>query len=109
MTLTEFLLARIATDESAAQKAFDTRKEWVVAYIPDVFYGVVGMSGARVLVECAAKRAIMALAATITDMAGEISGEWPRPHVAVIDGEPILRALAMPYAEHPDYDEAWRP
>jgi hypothetical protein len=25
------------------------------------------------------------------------------------DGEDILKILALPYADHPDYDEVWRP
>ncbi|TKG58877.1 DUF6221 family protein [Prauserella endophytica] len=31
---------------------------------------------------------------------GDLEGEWPCP---------TLRLLALPYADHPDYQEEWRP
>lgn len=31
------------------------------------------------------------------------------PIVSDVSGCPILRALALPYADHPDYREEWRP
>lgn len=61
---------------------------------------------ARVLAECAAKRAIIALheAAGVDcrtcGTAGEHGVDYPCE---------TLRALALPDADHPDYREEWRP
>lgn len=33
--------------------------------------------------------------------------QWIRTHL--VDASPVLRLLALPYADHPDYDESWRP
>ncbi|MFI8294051.1 DUF6221 family protein [Streptomyces sp. NPDC085614] len=65
-----------------------------------------GWTQARVLAEVDAKRRIVAayevqreLAAKGV-MADDVAHEYERG---------VLRLLALPYAEHPDYDEAWRP
>jgi len=77
---------------------------------------------ARVLVECEAKRAIVARHCPYEqvffnretqemDSAGPAC-EWCGGHEPGIqDTWPCLDlcALALPYAEHPSYDEAWRP
>ena len=82
MTLTEFLLARIAEDEAVATLV------------------------QSVLAEDAAKRAIVALHGPVgidcrsCGTAYEHGVDYPCP---------TLRALAVPYANHPDYDQAWRP
>lgn len=67
-------------------------------------------SPARVLADVQAKRAILDLHAPeeFHDAPGEFfcrhdqrtAGIWPCPTV---------RLLALPYADHPDYDESWRP
>jgi len=113
MTLTEFYLARIAEREAVARAAEQTWESdrdggWWIGCEDETQAHFALNDPTRVLAECAAQRAIVALAATITDMAGEIRGEWPHPHVAVIDGDLILRALALPYADREGYDEAWR-
>jgi hypothetical protein len=98
MTLTEFLLARIGDDEASAAE----RPTPVSA----------PFSRSRLLAECAAKRRIITLAyeATGYDMTVDLereTDERSRSGVAFV-GERILRALATPYAEHPDYDPTWR-
>jgi hypothetical protein len=111
MTLTEFLLARIAEDEAAA-RAVGWTPRWVMAHdLPDAPPGIVAHIArhdpARVLAECAAKRRIVELAddATGLDMqvdsefAAESRNEVTSPYL----GDVILRALAMPYADHADY------
>ena len=85
--LTEFLLARIAEDEVVAREGgrWDGGMELAwrdVGGIEDVL--VIGTD--RLLAECEAKRQLIDL--TI-------------PHV--------LRILALPYADHPDYRQEWRP
>src|SRR6476469_10824346 len=110
MTLTEFLLARIADDEGGAHDAmsgevmgghpvptFDLElsQELVTG-----FTGFLEIHPGRVLAECEAKRRIV---------------EMCTPFGWTEDGEPIgssyvdawweaLQNLALPYAKHPDYD-----
>jgi len=89
MTLTEFLWARIAEDEAAAQ--------WVHAIPWD-----------RVLAECEAKRRIVK---QDEEAENEINyftedaayGGWRDCH------EFVMRTLALPYADHPSYLPEWKP
>lgn len=93
MTLTEFLLARIAEDEKAARRGSDHPAEWGV--LTNDNYGHLLTQPSRVLAECAAKRQIVG---------------WMNDTVEyVVYADEVLGALALPYADHPDYDEAWRP
>jgi hypothetical protein len=110
-TLTEFLLARIAEDEAAAMTAHhesmrgyagpgfirsivewrsqarDVRgRELIERYTP-----------ARVLAECEAKRRIIE---QLSDVG------WVGSY-AVRDF--VLEQLTLPYADHPDFREEWRP
>lgn len=102
MTLTDFLLARIAEDEAVARKT------------------VVLADPARVLAECAAKRRIVATWERRWDEAENAANN---PNLSVGErnsmngmfasqatglGEAI-RLLALPYADHPDYNPDWRP
>lgn len=121
MTLTEFLLARIAEDEASAKdclahpeamRAYDRevqdtyRQGWKAERASDL---ISRWHPARVLAECAAKRRIveqfqMARFATELDI-----DEMDDP--ANTDAEILLTTLvllALPYADHPDYDETWR-
>ncbi|WP_251151032.1 DUF6221 family protein [Cellulosimicrobium sp. Marseille-Q4280] len=113
MTPTEFLLSRIAEDVAAAR-----------AVGPDD--GKAGEDGeagparhrarwspARVLAECDAKRRIVELAheATGYDMTVDLerdSSARAQSGVSFV-GDRILKELATVYADHPDYDESWRP
>lgn len=85
MTLTDFLLARIAEDEMRARLA--ARQDWM---------------DRRLLAECEAKRRIVGRH-DVVDAAGGCA----------FCGEPApcehLRILASVYADHRDYDERWRP
>lgn len=123
LTLSEFLLARIAEDEAAARAAGGAH--WLVREVPYQGVWFVGTDAdylppdasesyetehaerhdpARVLAEVDAKRRIVenlhALAAKTDD--GE---NWTPADSALID---TLRILSLPYAEHPDYREEWR-
>lgn len=125
MTLVEFLLARIAEDEADARKAepgpwigwrgwFEEGqgkrpdrpdghavlardgRSWVVhewgsdeGSVPHI----ARWDSARVLAECEAKRRIV---------------QECEPFGLLGDPD-VLMYLALPYADHPDYDEAWRP
>jgi len=114
--LTEFLSARIAEDEAVAQAAHEgpwereddqvrmalipatsqTRvraNEWLCDSISDAdAEHIARHDPTRVLVECEAKRRIVA-----------------EHHAADLPEYIVLHVLALPYAEHIDYREEWRP
>lgn len=117
MELTEFLAARIAEDEAVAR---DAEGLWADQYGPhplpsehwadrlvatDVYSEVdacVAASPARVLAECEAKRRIVEMRTGAYDV-------WTSAEVHAIDQHLaiVLRALALPYRDHPDFDPAW--
>ena len=88
MNITEFLEARIAEDEAEAQVA--------KAEFTHGGYGCYGP--ARVLAECAAKRAIVQLQ-------GEATREGYDNAAAYLWD--ALFALASVYRLHPDYQQEW--
>jgi hypothetical protein len=99
VTITEFLTARLDEDEAVARRADDFEVEeftWASVDYWCASNEEHGMrwSPRRVLADVAAKRAILG---TLLDEGGE----------RMFDD--IFRLLALPYAEHPDYDEGWRP
>jgi hypothetical protein len=88
MEISEFLLARIAEDEASA----DLRPY-------NMPCAECGQDGGRVLAECEAKRRIV----------GDYGFREHAPGRGLsIFGERILGALASVYADHPDFDPAWR-
>lgn len=112
-TLTEFLLARIAEDEADARKAMPgpwTSDGGVYAGHPtnevvDYTYEdnadhIARWDPARVLAECDAKRRIVVRCREMQ------SASVP---MAVHLATRTLADLALPYANHPSYDPAWRP
>jgi hypothetical protein len=165
MTLTEFLLARIAEDSAIAERAAamsprpgpptDLQPEWEYAeddahtwgirtvatmgnpgyeYHHRITFDQEGLSDsvdedagphiarfdpARVLRECEAKRRVIELhqsryaspscrecggfTATSSEVAGIVHRGYLTPWPC-----PTLRILALPYADHPDYQQEWR-
>ena len=105
MTLTEFLEARISEREAAAQAAdWAMQGVWYTEADDKVDEYVRLMSPREVLAECAAKRAIIAEYARYHAERRRAMNGW------VTEGDSaILKFLALPYAEHSDYDETWRP
>jgi hypothetical protein len=121
MTLTEFLLARIAEDEEVALSAIRQRDDEIAggAYVagsepqPDADQPVVWddwtggpgirMGAERLLAECEAKRRIVE---AWPDTFGLWSADQADAARAMKDV--ALRALAQPYADHPDYRPEWR-
>lgn len=88
MTLTEFLLARIAEDEAIARATTAHIAHW------DPARGI--------LATCTAKRRLLALH-------GHVSRDGYGPSGRCDDYPcPTLQLLAMPYADHPDYDPSWQ-
>ncbi|MCU1677720.1 MAG: hypothetical protein JWM93_2478 [Frankiales bacterium] len=97
MTIVEFLEARIAEDEASADHihADDCRPR--LGFPCDCGYP------ARVLAECAAKRAVIS---EIEGMELQIDGEWGVGKWTMDMSTP-LRAFAAVYADHPDYRAEW--
>lgn len=104
MTLAEFLLARIAEDEAAARSAgrepillppgsitLLSHVEYMRHWHPD-----------RVLAECEAKRRI------VEDYQHEVR-DYRAGYTNVQPGHKTMKLLALPYADHPDYDQEWKP
>ena len=101
MTLTDFLLARIAEDAAAASPTVAEMNENslnagcqlggpAIAYFPPEDLPKGAWSRFRVIAECEAKRAIV-------ESESLNSQHW----------DIILRALAAVYAAHPDYRAEW--
>ncbi len=109
MTLAEFLLARIAEDE----------REWwhrATCHLIDVGEdaGWCDCDGeSRTKAECEAKRRIVDLAGRDDVRPTWFSAEpfYPESFVAGYQDAliPVLKLLALPYADHPDYRDEWRP
>lgn len=118
ITLTEFLTARIDEDKARADDAWKAVDNGAVVWDrlhPDVRAAM--WTPARVLAECEAKRRILDMHTSAATWDGgeecaqcsfheayegfnDVSETFPCP---------TLRFLALPYADHPDYQEAWRP
>jgi hypothetical protein len=104
MTLTEFLLDRIAEDETAARKVSAPMPVMGIKPVSVSFGKVVGLmiDPARVLAECEAKRGI------VTDLSKYCWVPICTNNTCDRVGCRNLRALSLPYADHPDFDSAWR-
>lgn len=123
--LVEFLRDRIAEDESVARAASlnpygdpADRMDW--DYGPGSGRDMTPAqdelhrqwSPWRVLAEVAAKRRIMDRAEVVSGMDLQIESEWGTRGSVPWDedeGVHLLRILALPYADHPDHREEWRP
>jgi hypothetical protein len=90
MTLTDFLLARIAEDEEWLREYGEMRNGWVPGPRPVD-------DCRRLLAECEAKRQIL------RDF--EL---FAPPHGWFRHAMRTLGHLALPYADHPEYREEWR-
>lgn len=128
MTLTEFLLAQIAEDEAVARAA--TLGPWGVddESYAEAIYGadltsvvsggrwgdggsvfnstrdavhIARHDPARVLAECEVKRRIVEYL---------VCAVKEKDDPAIISAyTDVVEQLAVPYADHPDYRESWRP
>jgi len=118
MTITEFLEARIAEDEAAAAlhlkvwanadddvDDFESAAQELSGHVNltyDSEYMDMNIGYARVLAECAAKRAIIKHAQHLTE---DKDAYWAYREYA----ERNLLFLAAVYADHPDYQREWTP
>lgn len=116
MTLTEFLLERIAEDEEAAEAIPTKWMEPDPDDIPAWLVGHVVIDRARVLADLEAKRSIVERCGILQERAALWTHERlktdPSPAYDLMfetHTEQILRYMAALYADHPDYRKAWRP
>lgn len=103
MTLTDFLLARIAEDEAAWGPIAGRIAPWSVELHE---WTTVTVDPARILARCEADRRIVEACTTPMPRFGQLPEDYER---VPTDRDDILRALALPYADHPDYRDEWRP
>jgi hypothetical protein len=130
MSLTDFLMARITEDEEVAKAASvgtwyscsgtrrgtygvliaDSLDDWLgnvaVGTTEDDAEHIATHHPARVLAECDAKRQIIE---RHRRHLGVVPTEFVVPQLTHRDGCDTLRMLTLPYADHWDYDESWRP
>lgn len=109
-TITEFLIARLDEDESAARSAFEQAwiedsptTSWFATYHPLASHPIVGAWPARALADVAAKRAIISGAPSGTPDDDLSTG-------MELQYDDTLRHLASAYAGHPEYERykrAW--
>ena len=111
LTLADFLLARIAEDEEVAQAAASAVGRPLIDYHLDLAEArhIARWDPARVLAECEAKRRIVEHHSSSGD-------DWPLCAICTevgpdAQGWPCLTLLllALPYSDHGDYREEWRP
>lgn len=118
MTLTDFLLARIAEDEAAARQEDADYADTSLLPTYDSEHQARWTTG-RVLAECEAKRRIIAEHELTTDTypvdtspSRGVSctlcyGTGPGESAEDLGPCDTLRALAQVYADHPDFDPSW--
>jgi hypothetical protein len=109
-TLAEFLLTRI--EEDVVKRV--TMREWHAAdcdAIPEIgseyTYPCDCGVPERMARECEAKRQIVARCMEDTDADPELLNVGVSPEHWL--GSNVLRFLALPYADHPDYRQEWKP
>jgi hypothetical protein len=138
ITLSEFLMARVAEDEAAANAVKDIGpKSWSVNVVPEPLGFDVSIpvttdkarttlahhfDSARILAGCDATRLIMAIHCAYVPLGDPTySPDWLSTDWCVgcrynsyeeiitehIDDCPVLRALALPFASHPDFRDEW--
>lgn len=119
--LVEFLLARIAEDEERSRAAAEVDgADVMLAALPtQLFDGLRLAFPARVLAECEAQRRIVEAyqdAKHHYDEEHDVDGSLKYADGAVWEylaklevWEQALKLLALPYADHPDYRDEWRP
>lgn len=110
LTLTDFLLARLADDEERARFVWSQvdeynkahrYEEWRLSWHDE--YDLLCIEPDRAIAECEAMRRIVDLHSDI-DPCDAHDGAT----LTTVDCD-TLRILALPYADHPDWREEWKP
>lgn len=123
MNITEFLLARISEDEAAANAVdlLSSEMETISThYLPEFADYMLRWQPNSIRAECAAKRAILEMhspadyrgigmeSPNACNICGKDTGmhdwEWDKNSFPCN----TIKALAAVYADHPEYDPAWR-
>lgn len=99
-TLTDFLLARIAEDE-AGYRAEAAGVEWLTVNGQDLW--------PQLLAECEAKRRIVERAQRASRVFNQSINPSPLGVAMTMTMDLVLADLALPYANHDDYREEWKP
>jgi hypothetical protein len=103
--LSEFLLARATDDEELARQYGDPGAlRSGLAWASDVNRPVLEVDPSRMVAECEAKRRVVAQ--FVDAVANYEADAGPQGEVTRLTF--VLRALALPYADHPDYQPEWR-
>jgi hypothetical protein len=114
VTLADWLLERIADDETDAKTAAGGRPDWVWT---DIAVGTYHLHAAhirrhdpaRVLAECDAKRRIVYAAQRVQEtLERRRSKATDAVNGHVIAYRDVVKCLALPYADHADYKPEWR-
>jgi hypothetical protein len=103
--LSEFVLARATDDEELARQYGDPGAlRSGLAWASDVNRPVLEVDPSRMVAECEAKRRVVAQ--FVDAVANYEADAGPQGQVTRLTF--VLRALALPYADHPDYQPEWR-
>lgn len=108
MDLVEFLAARLDEDEAGAAEMTENAK-WLAdcggPHGHEVVTKNIAINPARVLAEVEAKRRIIADRQRIDRSAND--DDWSSGYSDA--NYDALQAIALPYADHPDHREEWKP
>ena len=111
VTLVEFLEARLADDLERAEfvqrqwEGYESYEPWRLSWHDE--YDLLCVEPVRMIAEVAAKREVIALHQTSQER-DRLLDRVILPSVEVALGLAV-KHLAAVYADHPDYDPAWRP
>lgn len=107
MTLTEFLLARLAEDEGEADRVHDIDCDVHRGFADERGDCNCGEPG-RILAEVEATRQIVHVLSSREQVDDSEEGLWHKIGYdrAAFD---VLRLIAQPDADHEDYDPSWTP
>jgi len=109
MTMTEFLLARIAEDEAVVHALRDAdQSNWYLEGGPEFYDFEERFTDARLVAEVEAKRRIVELHAQKLEIEGCDVCHADLHVTPMAYPCTTLELLALPYADHPDFDSEWR-